>query len=146
MAAVSIGVSSAKPLKYLGGAVNCARWFHEWAQALGYESRLLVDDPDPVTLARLSGELQSMLSGAASNRPLYALITPDSFALAYRRDGIEQSRALAAALRAGGTAVQINDFPGTGLKGHMEINRSLGDPAYPATSVVDDWLKARFAS
>lgn len=63
-----------------------------------------------------------------------------------RKDGIEQSRGLAEALRSAGTNVQINDFPGTGLQGHMIINRSLGDPAYPATKVVDDWLKGRFGA
>jgi len=63
-----------------------------------------------------------------------------------RPDGIVQSRELADALRKAGTPVQIADFPGTGLQGHMTINRSLGDPAYPATKVVDDWLKARFGA
>jgi len=62
-----------------------------------------------------------------------------------RDDGIRQAKALAAALEAAGTAVTRQGFEGTGLKGHMEINRSLGDPTYPATSVVDAWLKARFA-
>ncbi len=63
-----------------------------------------------------------------------------------RPDGIAQSKALAAALTAAGTQVQINSFAGEGLKGHMEINRSLGDPAYAATPVVDVWLKAVFGS
>ena len=62
-----------------------------------------------------------------------------------RPDGIRQSEGLAAALRKAGADVEIRGFPGEGLKGHMEINRQLGDPAYPATPVVDAWLAARFA-
>lgn len=61
-----------------------------------------------------------------------------------RPDGLKQSAALAAALKAGGSAVETGSFPGEGLMGHMEINRRLGDPAYPATGMVDAWLKRVF--
>lgn len=61
-----------------------------------------------------------------------------------REDGRRQSVALADALRSGGSSVQLNAFPGKGLQGHAEINRKLGDPAYPATAVVDSWLKGLF--
>ena len=50
----------------------------------------------------------------------------------------------AKALAAGGSKVERGSFPGEGLQGHAEINRRLGDPAYPATGVVDGWLLARF--
>ncbi|PZU58932.1 MAG: esterase [Sphingobium sp.] len=63
-----------------------------------------------------------------------------------RTDGAEQSEALAAALRAAGTPAEVKGFSGTGLRGHMEINRRLGDPDYPATPVVDAWLKQAFAA
>jgi len=89
---------------------------------------------DPARQRALSPTFQA----AAPNAPAFLILHVQ------RKDGIEQSRALAEALRAAGTTVQINDFPGTGLQGHMVINRSLGDPAYPATKVVDDWLKGRF--
>jgi acetyl esterase/lipase len=89
---------------------------------------------DPARQRALSPTIQA----AAPNAPSFLILHVQ------RKDGIEQSRALAEALRQAGTPVQINDFPGTGLQGHMTINRSLGDPAYPATKVVDDWLKARF--
>lgn len=58
-----------------------------------------------------------------------------------RDDGIRQSEGLAAALRMGGTAAELASVPGRGLPGHMEINRRLGDPTYPATKTLDDWLK-----
>ena len=47
--AVAIGIGRAKPLPFLRGALNGARQFHEWATALGYESRLVSDETDPVT-------------------------------------------------------------------------------------------------
>ena len=61
-----------------------------------------------------------------------------------RPDGVAQSKELAAALKKAGTPVEIQGFPGTGLKGHAEINRQLGEPDYPATPVVDAWLKQVF--
>lgn len=61
-----------------------------------------------------------------------------------RSDGTAQSEALAAALRKAGTPVAIRGFDGRGLRGHVEINRRLGDPDYPATPVVDAWLRHLF--
>ncbi len=62
-----------------------------------------------------------------------------------RIDGAKQSRALGDALKKAGTKAEVQGFDGFGLKGHAEINRSLGDPDYPATPVVDEWLKSVFA-
>jgi len=62
-----------------------------------------------------------------------------------RPDGVRQAKALGDALTAGGSRVEHGSFPGEGLKGHAEINRNLGDPAYPATATVDAWLKRVFA-
>ncbi len=76
---------------------------------------------------------------AAPNAPAFLIIHVQ------REDGVRQSRALADALQKAGTPVTIEGFPGTGLKGHMEINRSLGKPDYPATAVVDRWLAEIFA-
>jgi acetyl esterase/lipase len=80
--------------------------------------------------------------------PSYHTASPNapSFLIVHvqREDGIAQSQTLAAALRQNGTQVQINAFEGRGLKGHMEINRKLGDPTYPATPVVDNWLQRVF--
>ena len=33
-----------------------------------------------------------------------------------------------------------------GLRGHMEINRKLGEADYPATPVVDAWLREVFGA
>lgn len=61
-----------------------------------------------------------------------------------REDGTAQSAALARALEAGGSRAQLQGFDGSGLRGHAEINRQLGDPAYPATPVVDAFLARVF--
>lgn len=89
---------------------------------------------DPVRQRALSPTMQA----TPPNSPAFLLIHVQ------RKDGAAQNRELEAALRQAGTAVQRREFPGTGLPGHAEINRKLGDPAYPATGVVDDWLKTRF--
>jgi arylformamidase len=80
--------------------------------------------------------LSPTLQAGAPNAPAFLLIHVQ------RDDGIRQANALAAALRQAGTAVRLEGFPGDGLKGHMEINRKLGETDYPATPVVDSWLKA----
>ena len=61
MVALAIGVSDARPLPFLSGAINGARAFHEWAQGLGYESRFVTDESVPVTAPRLRHELEGLL-------------------------------------------------------------------------------------
>ena len=91
---------------------------------------------DPVRQQALSPTLQA----AAPNAPRFLLLHVQ------RPDGVKQADELAAALRKAGTAVEVAGFPGTGLQGHAEINRRLGEPDYPATAVVDRWLEATFGS
>ena len=75
---------------------------------------------------------------SAPNAPEFLLL------YVQRPDGVRQAKALGSALTAGGSRVEHGSFPGEGLKGHAEISRSLGDPAYVATSTVDAWLKRVF--
>ena len=89
---------------------------------------------NPVRQRSLSPTFQA----GGANAPSFLLIHVQ------RADGVRQSKALADALRMAGTRVQLNGFPGDGMTGHMAINRQLGDPAYPATPVVDAWLKGVF--
>ncbi|XJJ60468.1 alpha/beta hydrolase [Novosphingobium sp. BL-8H] len=89
---------------------------------------------DPARQRALSPTLQA----AAPNAPAFLLLHVQ------RPDGVRQAEALAAALRAANTKVERQGFPGEGLRGHMEINRRLGDPDYPATPAVDAWLARVF--
>ncbi|CAN5381028.1 hypothetical protein BH10PSE13_BH10PSE13_23490 [soil metagenome] len=82
--------------------------------------------------------LSPTLHAAAPNAPAFLILHVQ------REDGIRQSEALAAALRKAGTDVSVQGFDGKGLRGHMEMNRRLGDPDYPATAALDGWLKQRF--
>jgi len=84
--------------------------------------------------------LSPTLHAQAPNAPAFLIIHVQ------RPDGVAQSKELEAALKQAGTRVERHDFPGTGLRGHAEINRRLGDPDYAATPVVDRWLKAVFGS
>lgn len=63
-AALAIGVADATPLPYLSGAVNGAHAFHRWAQGMGYDSHLLTDEDQPVTMDRLAQELEGLLNAA----------------------------------------------------------------------------------
>ena len=72
---------------------------------------------------------------AAPNAPAFLLIHVE------RPDGIRQAKGLEDALRAAGTRVERRQFAGTGLSGHRDINQKLGEADYPATAVVDAWLR-----
>lgn len=89
---------------------------------------------DPARQRALSPTLQA----ASPNAPSFLLIHVQ------RQDGVAQAKALEAALRRGGSAVERREFDGRGLQGHAEINRQLGNPDYAATPVVDTWLKGVF--
>lgn len=84
--------------------------------------------------------LSPVFHAEAPNAPSFLLLHVE------RPDGISQAKELEAALIKGGTRTQRNDFPGTGLKGHGEINRELGNPDYSATPVVDAWLRQAFGA
>jgi arylformamidase len=90
---------------------------------------------DPVRQQALSPTAHA----AAPNAPAFLLPHVQ------RPDGIAQADELAAALQAAGTSAEEVSFPGTGLAGHADINRRLGDPSYAETPVVDAWLATVFA-
>lgn len=90
---------------------------------------------DPARQKALSPTLQA----AKPNAPAFLILHVD------RVDGTAQSEGLAAALKAAGTPAEVHALEGRGLRGHMQINRSMGDPDYAGTAIVDDWLKRIFA-
>ncbi len=75
---------------------------------------------------------------ASPNSPAFLILHVE------RNDGARQSAALTEALRKNGVQVKLQSFEGKGLRGHMEINRKLGEADYPATPVVDAWLREIF--
>lgn len=82
--------------------------------------------------------LSPVFHAAAPNAPRFLLLHVQ------RKDGVAQAQELGAALKKAGVNVEYGSFPGTGLQGHAEINRKLGEPGYPATPVMDAWLKGVF--
>jgi len=82
--------------------------------------------------------LSPVFHAAAPNAPRFLLLHVQ------RKDGVAQAQELGAALKQAGVKVEYGSFPGTGLQGHAEINRKLGEPDYPATPVMDAWLKGVF--
>ncbi|HTN13712.1 MAG TPA: alpha/beta hydrolase [Sphingomonadaceae bacterium] len=89
---------------------------------------------DPARQKRLSPTLQAALP----NAPEFLILHVQ------RADGTAQSRALGEALTRAGTPARVQGFKGRGLKGHMEINRKLGEANYPATPVVDAFFARIF--
>lgn len=82
--------------------------------------------------------LSPVFHAAAPNAPRFLLLHVQ------REDGVAQANELASALKRGGSRVEVGSFPGTGLQGHAEINRKLGESDYAATPVMDAWLKGVF--
>lgn len=82
--------------------------------------------------------LSPTLHAAGPNAPAFLILHVD------RDDGKRQSEGLGAALRKAGTPAQVTRIEGRGMVGHTEINRKLGQPDYPATPIVDAWLRTRF--
>lgn len=86
---------------------------------------------EPARQRALSPALQTLKPGT----PPFLIAHVD------RADGKAQSEVLAQALSLAGIPAEVIDAEGTGLIGHMEINRLLGRADYPATAVVDAWLR-----
>lgn len=116
-----------------GAAYDVPRQIAEGGRFM-HDTYLEAFGSDPARQRALSPTLQA----AAPNAPAFLLVHVQ------REDGVAQNKALEAALRQAGTRVERKDFPGTGLSGHAEINRRMGDPDYAATPVTDAWLKQMF--
>jgi hypothetical protein len=70
--AIVIGVAGSVPPKYLPGAINGAKAFEQWALQQGYETTLVTDAKDPVTMQVLREKIETLLT--ASPRPIYRII------------------------------------------------------------------------
>lgn len=61
----------------------------------------------------------------------------------HRHGDIRQAVEFVAALEAAGTDAVLHVFEGQGFEGHIQILLRLGDPVYPATAIMDKWLKMK---
>lgn len=116
-----------------GAAYDVARQMAEGGRFMAgtYEQAF---GTDPTRQKALSPTLQA----ASPNAPGFLILHVD------RADGTAQSKGLAAALTAAGTPAEVHALEGRGLRGHMQINRSMGDPDYAGTAIVDAYLKRLF--
>ena len=117
-----------------GAAYNIPQQLEDGPRIMGRTYRQAFGG-DVARQARLSPTAQAAAPNAADFLILHV----------QRPDGIRQSEALGAALLRAGTDVEVEGFPGTGLAGHAEINRRMGDPDYPATHVLDAFLARVFS-
>ena len=118
-----------------GAAYDVPRQIKEGGNFM-HDTYLQAFGEDPERQKALSPTLQAR----APNAPDFLIIH------VMRKDGVAQAKELQAALIRGGTKTDRQEFPGTGLQGHAEINRQLGNPDYAATPVVDAWLKRIFGA
>jgi hypothetical protein len=109
MVAVVIGVAdpscdrTPSDLAYLKAAINSAHSFFEWATAVGYEARLLTDEDQPVTMAKLRATLEESLP--PHTPPAHRLVL--YFAGHGLLQGVEQALWLLSAWRSEGRAVGV---------------------------------------
>ncbi|KAL2672289.1 hypothetical protein Neosp_012991 [[Neocosmospora] mangrovei] len=103
----------------------------------------MMDCPGPVAQNMIYG-LGSDPEGLRAMSPTHHARGPNArtFLLlhAQRQGDIRQAVEFAAALTAAGTEVALHVFEGEGFEGHVQMLLRLGDPEYPATSVMDSWL------
>ena len=130
------------PMTAVRGIVTLDGAGYDVPSQMGENSRLMGDTyeqafgTDPARQLALSPTRHT----AAPNAPAFLVLY-----ISGRSDSKAQSEGLARGLRGAKTPVELHAVAGRGLKGHMEINRALGDPAYPATPIVDGWLARTFA-
>jgi len=132
--AAGLGLDAVRGIVPLDGAAyNVPDQMDENARLMGntYEQAF---GTDPVRQRSLSPTVHA----AGPNAPEFLILHVQ------REDGQRQARELAAALVQAGTPATVQGFAGRGLRGHMQINRNLGQPDYPATPVVDAFLARVF--
>ena len=66
--AVAIGVARAGSLPELPGAVNGAKEFHNWADKQGYETYLVTDESEEVTVQKLKAQIKKIIDEGEAER------------------------------------------------------------------------------
>lgn len=103
----------------------------------------IIDSPGPVAENMMTG-LGSDPQHLRDMSPLYHARSPNARAFLFlhvqRQGDIRQAVEFLASLNAAGTQADLHVFEGEMFEGHMAMLLRLGDPSYPATLVMDDWL------
>ena len=131
LAAAGLSMADVRGVIALDGAAYDVRRQMQDAGPLMRRTYHAAFGTDPARQQALSPTLQA----AAPNVGAFLILHVD------RADGKAQSEALAAALKEGGSRVELDAVGGSGLRGHMALNRSLGEADAPATALVDGWLR-----
>ncbi|KAK9428017.1 Alpha/Beta hydrolase protein [Lipomyces doorenjongii] len=104
----------------------------------------IVDSPGPVAENMIYG-LGADPKRLRAMSPTYHAHAPNAGAFlllhVQRQGDIRQAVELVAALDAAGTNTALHVFEGQSFEGHMQMLLRIGDPTYPATLVMDNWLK-----
>ncbi|KAF5013127.1 hypothetical protein FDECE_847 [Fusarium decemcellulare] len=104
----------------------------------------ILDSPGPVADSAIFG-LGTDPERLRAMSPTYhanALNARAFLLLQVQRQGdVRQAIEFAAVLDAAGTDATLHVFEGQGFKGHMQMLLRIGDLTYPATLVMDNWLK-----
>ncbi|CAG7981101.1 unnamed protein product [Penicillium salamii] len=104
----------------------------------------ITDSPGPVA-ENLTSALGTDPKRLVAMSPTHHACGPNAGAfllLHVQRSGdIRQAVELSLALKASGTTVDLHVFEGEFFEGHVQLLLRLGNPEYPATLVLDDWLE-----
>ncbi|KAE8166686.1 Alpha/Beta hydrolase protein [Aspergillus tamarii] len=104
----------------------------------------IADSPGPVADNMIYG-LGSDPERLHAMSPTYHAHAPNAGAFlllhVHRQGSVRQAVELVAALKAAGTDAVLRVFEGQGFEGHVQMLLRLGDPTYPATLVMDEWLR-----
>jgi acetyl esterase/lipase len=104
----------------------------------------IIDSPGPVADSTVFG-LGSDPISLRTMSPLYHAALPNARAFlllhVLRQGDIRQAVELSAALNAAGTSTAVHVFEGEDFEGHMAMLLRIGDPSYPATKLLTEWLQ-----
>lgn len=104
----------------------------------------ILDSPGPVA-ENMIYALGSDPERLKAMSPTYHARGPNAGAFlllhVHRQGDTRQAMELEAALKAAGTSAAVHVFEGQGFHGHVRMLLRLGDVDYPATVVMDNWLR-----
>jgi acetyl esterase/lipase len=104
----------------------------------------ILDSPGNIAENMMIG-LGTDLKRLQAMSPTYHTSAPNAGAFlllhVQRQGDIRQAIELRMALKAAGTEAALHVFEGEWVEGHIQILLRLGDPTYPPTLVMDNWLK-----